>query len=334
MKSSQVLFSKPLLAWRHLQTYQLEFPLDRRNLLLGAACSLSLCLSAACAPISSLPNPGGVSIPSPSGSSSGGGAGLPGGSLPGGGSPGGSAGGSPGAGLPGGSTVPGGSSGGGGSGDPSSYDSPGSSGGLGGGGGAGGGANSGSPGAGSGSGSGDQGSGEQQNGDPDNNDLTWEEVAAGGGGDESLEGDDGWATCNEIANDPATPSADEEVAGSATDSDEFEDALKEIDGEILSEMEIARENAGRGNLGIPTPEEAEASGEGGATTVAARGTPRASRVPAPPPPPRRGESAPDDIPDAKDDDIIARQLREAAMQEQDPVLKEKLWEEYRKYKKG
>ncbi len=41
---------------------------------------------------------------------------------------------------------------------------------------------------------------------------------------------------------------------------------------------------------------------------------------------------PDDIPDAKDDDIIARQLREAAMKETDPELKEKLWDEYRRYK--
>lgn len=43
---------------------------------------------------------------------------------------------------------------------------------------------------------------------------------------------------------------------------------------------------------------------------------------------------PDDIPDAQDDDIVARQLREAAMKETDPVLSEKLWEEYRKYTKG
>lgn len=37
---------------------------------------------------------------------------------------------------------------------------------------------------------------------------------------------------------------------------------------------------------------------------------------------------------AVDDDIVARQLREAAEKETDPVLKEKLWEEYRKYKAG
>ncbi len=44
--------------------------------------------------------------------------------------------------------------------------------------------------------------------------------------------------------------------------------------------------------------------------------------------------APADIPDGSDDDIVARQIREAALKEQDPVLREKLWEEYRKYKKG
>lgn len=35
-----------------------------------------------------------------------------------------------------------------------------------------------------------------------------------------------------------------------------------------------------------------------------------------------------------DDDIIARQLREAAEKETDPELKKRLWEEYRKYKAG
>jgi hypothetical protein len=43
---------------------------------------------------------------------------------------------------------------------------------------------------------------------------------------------------------------------------------------------------------------------------------------------------PADIPDGSDDDVVARQLREAAEKEADPELKKKLWEEYRKYKKG
>lgn len=47
-----------------------------------------------------------------------------------------------------------------------------------------------------------------------------------------------------------------------------------------------------------------------------------------------GAGIPPDIPDGKDDDVVARQLREAAMNEGDPVLREKLWDEYRKYKGG
>jgi len=43
-------------------------------------------------------------------------------------------------------------------------------------------------------------------------------------------------------------------------------------------------------------------------------------------------SVPDDVGDGSDDDVIARQLREAAMSEQDPELREKLWQEYRDYK--
>ena len=50
-------------------------------------------------------------------------------------------------------------------------------------------------------------------------------------------------------------------------------------------------------------------------------------------PTRSHSQVPPDLVDAKDDDIIARQLREAAMKEQDPELREKLWDEYRKYKR-
>ena len=43
---------------------------------------------------------------------------------------------------------------------------------------------------------------------------------------------------------------------------------------------------------------------------------------------------PKGIPDGSDDDVVARQLREAAEKETDPQLKKKLWEEYRRYKAG
>jgi hypothetical protein len=44
------------------------------------------------------------------------------------------------------------------------------------------------------------------------------------------------------------------------------------------------------------------------------------------------ELTPDDVPTMVDDDIIARQLREAALVEKDPNLRDRLWDEYRKYK--
>ncbi len=45
-------------------------------------------------------------------------------------------------------------------------------------------------------------------------------------------------------------------------------------------------------------------------------------------------NTPEGIPDGSDDDVVARQLREAAEKETDPELKKKLWEEYRRYKEG
>lgn len=41
--------------------------------------------------------------------------------------------------------------------------------------------------------------------------------------------------------------------------------------------------------------------------------------------------APADIPSGNNDDVVARQLREAAMAETDPELRERLWDEYRTY---
>jgi hypothetical protein len=41
---------------------------------------------------------------------------------------------------------------------------------------------------------------------------------------------------------------------------------------------------------------------------------------------------PEDIGEGRNDDIVLRQIREAAMNERDPVLREKLWDEYRRIK--
>jgi hypothetical protein len=40
---------------------------------------------------------------------------------------------------------------------------------------------------------------------------------------------------------------------------------------------------------------------------------------------------PEDIPDLVSEDIVAKQLREAALAEDNPELRERLWEEYRMY---
>lgn len=68
-------------------------------------------------------------------------------------------------------------------------------------------------------------------------------------------------------------------------------------------------------------------GSGGSPTYGAGAGPGSSQ--------RQGDNgAPPGTPDGNDDDVVARQLREAAEKETDPVLKKKLWEEYRKYKEG
>ena len=39
---------------------------------------------------------------------------------------------------------------------------------------------------------------------------------------------------------------------------------------------------------------------------------------------------PEDVGDGRNDDIVLRQIRDAATNEKDPVLREKLWDEYRR----
>jgi len=47
---------------------------------------------------------------------------------------------------------------------------------------------------------------------------------------------------------------------------------------------------------------------------------------------RTNGALPEDIPDANNDDVVAAQIRLAAEIEKDPVKKDRLWNEYRKYK--
>lgn len=178
---------------------------------------------------------------------------------------------------------------------------------------------------------------------------------------EPAAGDDGWETSNQVpGNDagssrqPGAGESGEQTAGApgtpgngSTEDGELDEALKDFDGEILAERDVIRqranEGAGSGGSSIPMPSQREGgSGEtagvdgpvgsetGADTPGGPMGVPRARSTP--PAPAATAGNIPDDIPDARDDDIIARQLREAAMQETDPELKEKLWDEYRRYK--
>jgi hypothetical protein len=150
----------------------------------------------------------------------------------------------------------------------------------------------------------------------------------------------------------------------------LDSSLSEFDGLILKEQEILEQRreesaAAGGGGGAGTVEVGGGSGggaEGGAEgaegtegsegkdTKGARGTGGSKDDPAGEPvgteegaPVGGGDSekgeisngrVPPDVGDGSDDDIVARQLREAAIKEEDPELREKLWDEYRAYKFG
>lgn len=174
------------------------------------------------------------------------------------------------------------------------------------------------------------------------------------------EGD--WEQSNEIpggGSDQQTAEAGDGEEGSAGSSgdEELDRALEGFDGAILAERQIilARSNETAGTRERPSD---GMGGMGGSTTTmggapgqppfgdnsAGGGMPEPGTLPGPrtvgAPLPPRGQATtaavevPEDIPDASDDDIVARQLREAAMNEPDPELREALWEEYRTYKSG
>ena len=131
------------------------------------------------------------------------------------------------------------------------------------------------------------------------------------------------------------------------EDDELNRTLSDIDGEIMADREEERAKNDEQAVGIladviPQQREGDASTNdsgdqetvGGTSTEAIPGEHEARKstgigdeVPTP-----RILTNADDGPDAKDDDVIARQLREAAMAETDPELKESLWDEYRRYK--
>jgi len=124
---------------------------------------------------------------------------------------------------------------------------------------------------------------------------------------------------------------------------QLEQSTSDFDALILEEQQRQREMersrqptqreqpepAGPGTGGRSPYQDDVAMGDGGSTGGGMGG---ASRGGGAPPENPAIYKPPEDIPDGQDDDVVARQLREAAMREPDPEVRERLWNEYRKYK--
>jgi hypothetical protein len=122
------------------------------------------------------------------------------------------------------------------------------------------------------------------------------------------------------------------AAQSAADEFPEDDTVFGDDNPLFEEADISEDSDNPGGSGSEDAEKnngdaySESGPEAGNNTVASSNSGMNTN--------RGGARVPSDIPNGSDDDIVARQIREAAMKEQDPVLREKLWEEYRKYKRG
>ena len=133
--------------------------------------------------------------------------------------------------------------------------------------------------------------------------------------------------------------------GSATEAEKAAELDKRLgekfakfDDLILGEREAgSREGSGNGNGDFGSEDGSGSNDEGPLQTAAIEPPEPGSShggIPSQKPSNSVSYKPPTDVGSGHDDDIIARQLREAAMKEQDPELRAKLWDEYRKYKKS
>ena len=164
----------------------------------------------------------------------------------------------------------------------------------------------------------------------------------------------GWVVSNELPENekvrqgvPEPPIEEDEAGTVKSESDKELDAtLAGIDGSIMSDREEHAEKINERAGGETLPgdavlgDEDQRGGVGGQRPSSVGGTSKEhipnvtdpNRRSQPPDPNRPSISiSQSDIPDAKDDDVVARQLREAALAEKDPELREALWDELRRY---
>lgn len=154
--------------------------------------------------------------------------------------------------------------------------------------------------------------------------------------------------CTEAAPAAATPTTDPGTARTRTEvtgalDEQLDAGLGEFDELLLREQARVKADApstagGQGSAG--GGQAGQAGGQAGAGSESVSSTVTATDASQVPSGAAGGQQqavvapVPDDIPDGSDDDVVARQLRAAAEQETDPQLREKLWDEYRKYKQG
>ncbi|MXZ55049.1 MAG: hypothetical protein F4077_11240 [Gammaproteobacteria bacterium] len=164
-------------------------------------------------------------------------------------------------------------------------------------------------------------------------------------------GGGGWETSNQLepqaGDSEESGNGDVEEDESATVSSSGEDAMQEVlgdlDGEIMDERNAANtrandEVAEAGSFETETGETESGVQDGdteGADTAVddeqQAGTGAGEQDEPSLPETQQGVA---DTPDSKDKNVVARQLKEAALAEEDPELKEKLWEEYEDYVDG
>jgi len=128
---------------------------------------------------------------------------------------------------------------------------------------------------------------------------------------------------------------------------QFDECISKIDNSAMGSSSSSSNNSSASNSSY-----GESSSEGGASSngsqqaseptptnsvdssnqsepivksIADAGNPESGNIPP------QGSESPGDI-DFSDDDIVAKQIREAAIAETDPEMKELLWERYREYK--
>ncbi len=164
---------------------------------------------------------------------------------------------------------------------------------------------------------------------------------------------DGWVLSNELPETekvrPGIPEVDDvdqvDESGIAETDKELEETLAGIDGSIMSDREEYTSKVNKRAGGMELPGDVVASSASNINDGRDQGTESGgtstTAIPNPTYPGRHSQQVPEkpnpapigaaDIPDAKDDDVVARQLREAALAETDPNLRAALWDELRRY---